>query len=145
MSAFSTNPSEYLDICICMLMDAIKHGEDMNTNSRWDKFIRDGKLLGLKTVVYFIYLTTDVDARIKYKMLAPTLRGERSCIITIRVEEGEVEPLPSSKKVNKDLIKKIFKKVKEVRFKTSMPITEARLDKIIDYVVKKHEEDGGVL
>lgn len=135
MSAFSTDPSEFMDIIICMLLDAVKHGDEFEMNDRWTKLINQGKLLGIKTIVYFIYLTTDVNARIKYKMLASALRAKKGCYIHIRAteDEPEFETLAPAKSVNKDLVKKIFKKVKEVRFKTSMPITEERLDKIIDY------------
>lgn len=145
MSAFTTKPSEFLDICICMLMDAVRHKNEFVTNDKWQSFLREGMLLGIKSVIYPLYLKTDPDARIRYKMLAKTLRGDGGCYIHITSEEGdEPEPLPSSKVVNKDLIKKIFKKVKDVRFKTSMPITEERLNKIIDYVVQKEKEDGRV-
>ena len=41
---------------------------------------------------------------------------------------------------DRDLCKRIFRKVKEVRYKTSMPITEERLDKIIDYCIREKEE-----
>lgn len=44
---------------------------------------------------------------------------------------------------DRDLCKRIFRKVKEVRFKTSMPITEEKLDKIIDYCIKEKEEQNG--
>jgi hypothetical protein len=43
---------------------------------------------------------------------------------------------------DRDLCKRIFRKVKEVRFKTSKPITEERLDKIIDYCIKEKEEQN---
>lgn len=144
MSAFTTNASEYLDICICMLMDAVKKGEEFDTNERWTKFINKGLLLGLKTIIYPIYLTTDVNARIKYKLLSPALRGEDGCYIHIKSSGVKDEEVLPPKKVNKDIVRKIFKKVKQVRMKTSMPITEEKLDKIIDYVEQKHwEEQNG--
>ncbi|NIU01252.1 MAG: hypothetical protein GWN01_10095, partial [Nitrosopumilaceae archaeon] len=62
-------------------------------------------------------------------------RGGSSAKINI----GKDEQL--SEEFDRELCKRIFRKVKEVRFKTSKPITEERLNKIIDYCIKEQEEN----
>lgn len=65
-------------------------------------------------------------------------------IKTLKRSIGLKEEILMESNFDRDLCKRIFRKVKEVRFNKSMPISEEKLDKIIDYcIIEREEQNNG--
>lgn len=160
MSQIQVDPDEFADIVLIFLQDSMR--EDLlEDNPRFKSFVNQLEKKGFKTHLMAHYLKMSSDTRVKYKRIRGTFEGGTGSRINIEQQEEKTskdgivtKTIKSLKKsiglkeemdqseFDRDLCKRIFRKVKDVRFKTSMPITEERLDKIIDYCIKEKEEQN---
>lgn len=137
MSQIHVDPEEFADIVLNFLLEGLRNkGEFLEGNERWDEFMTylDGH--GGKPRLMLDFLHMDAETRVKYKRIQKVFTGGDS----VRINIGQDTKLQESGEFDRELCKRIFRKVKEVRFKKSMPITEERLDKIIDYCINEQEE-----
>ncbi len=162
MSQIHVEADEFADIVMLFLQESMR--EDMiKGNPRYDSFIDKLEKKGFKTILLNNYLKMDADTRVKYKRIKDVFDGGAKSIIYIEKEDKlksketdgivkkTIKTLKKSiglkeetqpQEFDRELCKRIFRKVKEVRFKTSMPITEERFNKIIDYCIKEKEEQN---
>lgn len=161
MSQIHVDPEEFADMVMYFLLESIRE-ELLEDNPRYKEFINHLNKKGLKTQLINHFLHMDSNTRVKYKRIKDVFDGGDAVRINIekqkktKTKDGVIsKTIKTLKKsiglkeeveqeFDRELCKRIFRKVKEVRFKTSMPITEERLNKIIDYCIKeKEEEDNG--
>lgn len=160
MSQIHLTPDEFADLAMAFLLDAIRNEELLEDNEEFRLFLKSMDNKGMKSELMKRYLRMDGESRLRYKKIQDVFRGGNSSKINIEQDtslrdNGETttdkiidvaKKLIGLKRTNEDfdreLCKRIFRKVKEVRFKTSKPITEERLDKIIDYCINEREEQN---
>lgn len=136
MSQIHVLPDEFADLVIAFLLEAIRDDEVVANNERFRELVHWLEKRGAKTQLLQDYLEMDAETRVKYKRIKNTFKGGESSRINIGQDKQLKEDF------DRELCKRIFRKVKEVRFKTSKPITEERLNKIIDYCIKEQEEQN---
>lgn len=140
MSQIRVTPEEFADLAIVFLMENLKSDDPIVDNERWNSLVELMEDRGVKPAVMKSYLKMDADTRVKYKRIKNVFDGGESAKINIAgSKEGKPDSIATD--INKKFIKKVFKKIKEVRYRTSMPMTEERVDKIIDYVAKQEEQE----
>jgi hypothetical protein len=140
MSQIKLTPDEVPDFVVAFLMDNFKNEELLRENPLWAKYMDNLKAKGVESHTVKYYLNMDSQTRLKYKRIAKIFDGKLDSA-KIVIEDNPTEQKKRNKKHGKlkNIIKKVFKIVKEERYRTSMPITEQKMDKIIDYVM--HHED----
>ncbi|KFZ25560.1 MAG: hypothetical protein KQ78_02248 [Candidatus Izimaplasma bacterium HR2] len=143
MSQIHVDPYEFADIVLNFLLEAVRDEEFLEGNPRFKDVVEHLNKKGLKTKLLQKYLMMDVETRIKYKRIKDVFRGGSTVRINIGQDKQIKEENENENEFDRELCKRIFRKVKEVRFKTSKPITEERLNKIIDYCIKEQEEQNG--
>lgn len=141
MSQIHVDPYEFADIILNFLLEAVRDEEFLEGNPRFKDIVEHLNKKGFKTKLLQKYLMMDVKTRIKYKRIKDVFSGGS----TVRINIGQDKQIKeeNENEFDRELCKRIFRKVKEVRFKTSKPITEERLNKIIDYCIKEQEEQNG--
>ena len=141
MSQINLTPDEVPDFIVAFLMDNFKNDKLLEENPLWAKYVENLKAKGIEAHTVKYYLAMDSQTRLKYKRIAKVFSGEiDSAKIVIQPNAAETAKRKKKHGKLKNIIKKVFKIVKEERYRTSMPITEQKMDKIIDYVMK-HEDD----
>jgi hypothetical protein len=144
MSQITLTPDEMPDFVVAFLMDNFKNEELRELNPLWKKFIETLEAKGVESQTMIYYLHMDAETRLKYKMIADVFSGKSSSA-KINITKNIAKTTERKIKYGniKNIIKKVFKIVKEERYRTSMPITEMKMDKIIKYVMdqEKTEED----
>ena len=169
MSQIQVDPEEFADIVLIFLQDSMREGL-LPENERFTKFIGQLEKKGFKTHLLQHYLDMSSQTRVKYKRIKQTFAGGDSSKIniihqsfdpnaalknnpkdgivkktikTLKRSIGLKEEILMESDFDRDLCKRIFRKVKEVRFKSSMPITDEKLNKIIDYCILEKENKNG--
>ena len=144
MSQITLTPDEVPDFVVAYLMDNFNNEELREDNPLWKKYMENLEAKGVSAHTVKYYLSMDPETRLKYKRIAKIFTGEidSAKIVIRRNEKVEAKRKKKHSKL-RTIIKKVFKIVKEERYKTSMPITEQKMNKIIDYVVERvdMEED----
>jgi hypothetical protein len=136
----NVKPDEFADIVIAYLNDMTHDKNALPDNERFRDFIKS--LPALKTQSYKHFLDMNSDTRIKYKFMKKSVHGDGgSSSSRIEISNGSTDYI--NEDFDRELCKKIFRKVKDVRWnEPSKPITEERLDKIIDYCIEKEKNNG---
>ena len=155
MANITITADEYADILLISLLDALREDTPLEQNPRFKEFVELLKKRSFKPFLFTAYLETDTTNRVKYKMMKKSLASSSTTRITITgAADTEEEVLSIKQKLKKlvglseqmdaqfdrDLCKQIFRKVKDVRYKSGKPITEERLDKIIDFCINEKAE-----
>lgn len=141
MSQVTLTPEEVPDFVVAFLMDNFKNEELLRTNVLWAKYVENMKSKGIEAQTMLYYLHMDSETRLKYKRISKVFDGKiQSAKIVIQDNATDKVKRKKNNSKLKKIIKTVFKIVKEERYKTSMPITEQKMNKIIDYVMK-HEDD----
>ena len=141
MSQINLTPEEVPDFVVAFLMDNFKNEELLRENPLWAKYMENLKAKGIKAQTVLYYLHMDSETRLKYKRISKIFDGKiQSAKIVIQDNATETKKRKKKDSKLKRIIKTVFKIVKEERYRTSMPITEQKMNKIIDYVMK-HEDD----
>jgi len=130
------SPNEFADIVMAFLLDMIRNESNELNNERLEDFLHFLESTGGKMKLTQKFLRMNSETRIKYKRIKDSFYEGR----TSRINISETDKIQEESEFDRELCKRIFRKVKEVRFKTSKPITEERLNKIIDYCIKEKEE-----
>ena len=141
MSTINLTPEEVPDFVVAFLMDNFKNEELLRDNILWAKYMDNLKSKGIEAQTVLYYLHMDSETRLKYKRISKIFDGKIQSA-KIVIQDNATESKKRKKKTSKlrKIIKTVFKIVKEERYRTSMPITEQKMNKIIDYVMK-HEDD----
>ncbi len=159
MSQIRLDPDEFADIIMAFLLDALRDDDMLKNNERFREFIHMADSKGMKSELTRKFFDMNAEQRLKYKLIKDVFRGGQSSKLNIEqdtsLKHTTVDKVVDvakklvglkRKRANEDfdreLCKRIFRKVKEVIFKTSKPITEERLDKIIDYCINEQEEQN---
>lgn len=160
MSQIHLEPDEFADLAMAFLLDAIRDETLLKDNEEFRAFLKSMDNKGMKSELMKRYLHMNGESRLRYKKIQDVFRGGNSSKINIEQDRsledsketvtdkivGVAKKALGLKRANedfdRDLCKRIFRKVKEVRFNTSKPITEERLDKIIDYCINEREEQN---
>lgn len=141
MSTVNLTPEEVPDFVVAFLMDNFKNEELLRENPLWAKYMDNLKAKGVEAQTVQYYLHMDSETRLKYKRISKVFDGKvQSAKIQIQPNESEDKKRRKKNSKLRQIIKTVFKIVKEERYRTSMPITEQKMDKIIDYVVKQEED-----
>ena len=141
MSQVTLTPEEVPDFVVAFLMDNFKNEELLRDNILWAKYVENMKSKGIEAQTMLYYLHMDSETRLKYKRISKVFDGKiQSAKIVIQDSATDKVKRKQNNSKLKKIIKTVFKIVKEERYKTSMPITEQKMNKIIDYVMK-HEDD----
>jgi transposase-like protein len=141
MSQITLTPDEVPDFVVAFLMDNFKNEDLLRGNPLWAKYMDNLKAKGVEAHTVIYYLHMDAETRLKYKRISKVFDGKiQSAKIVIQDNASAVKKRKKKDSKLKRIIKTVFKIVKEERYKTSMPITEQKMNKIIDYVMK-HEDD----
>jgi len=141
MSQINLTPEEVPDFVVAFLMDNFKNEELLRENPLWAKYMENLKAKGVEahTVKYFLHM--DSETRLKYKRIAKVFDGKvQSSKIVIQENEAEDKNRRKKNSKLKRIIKSVFKIVKEERYRTSMPINEQKMNKIIDYVLSQEDD-----
>jgi hypothetical protein len=138
MSQINLTPDEVPDFVVAFLMDNFKNETLREQNPLWKKYMENLEAKGVESHTVKYYLNMDSNTRLKYKRIAKIFSGEIDSA-KIVIQKNEDVTVKRKKKHSKlrAIISKVFKIVKEERYRTSMPITEQKMDKIIDYVVER--------
>ena len=143
MAIISVHPDEFADLVMAYLLDMTRDDSMLPDNPRFKKFIKIMGDRGMKTMSYEAFLEMNTDTRIKYKRMKDSITADGKNGTKIVISKGETEYV-KEEVFDRELCKQIFRKVKDVRFRKSIAITEERLDKIIDFCVEqkgKHKEE----
>lgn len=141
MSQINLTPEEFPDFVVAFIMDNFKNEELLRDNPLWAEYVKNLKSKGVEAHTIKYYLHMDSETRLKYKRIAKVFSGEvQSSKIQIQPNETEDKKRQKKNSKLKRIIKTVFKIVKEERYRTSMPINEQKMNKIIDYVMR-HEDD----
>ncbi len=135
MSQVKVTKEEFADIIMILFLDAVRDEDVIKSNPRFRDIMEHAKSHGFKGKLLTNYLHMDAQTRVHYKRIKDAFHGNDSA----RIDIGGSQV---SEEFDRDLCKRIFRKVKDVRFKTSKPITEERLNKIIDYCINEKEEQN---
>jgi hypothetical protein len=141
MSQINLTPEEVPDFVVAFLMDNFKNEELLRENPLWAKYIENLKAKGVEAHTVKYYLHMDSETRLRYKRFAKIFDGKiQSAKIVVQDNEAEAKKRKKKNSKLKRIIKTVFKIVKEERYRTSMPINEQKMNKIIEYVLR-HEDD----
>jgi len=156
MSQVHVKPDEFADLVMLFLLESIRDDNLLGGNEQFREFVHKIDQRGLKNELMKQYLSMNGEQRLRYRKLKPVFEGGSSVKINIlqdkslsgkdtTVVDKVIDYAKKSigvknEEFDRELCKRVFRKVKEVRFKTSKPITEERLDKIIDYCINEQEE-----
>lgn len=147
MSQVSLTKEEFLDYIMILMLESIRNESKYSTdNESWNTFIQVLKDRGLKAQLLTRFLDMDANSRMKYKRTSQLFEGTTKNELKMYINvDKTVKESQEIQQVDRELCKSIYRKVQEVRFKTSMPITDEKLDRIIDYCIeqkKKREEQN---
>jgi len=143
MSAIKIHPDEFADIVTAYLLDMLRDEANLPDNDDFKSLVKSLKEKGVKTPVYHNFISMNGMTRIKYKRVKKALLGEGEGETRIIVTTGDTQYI-NEDTFDRELCKKIFRTIKEVRMKhPSKILREDRLDKIIDYCVqqKKNQQE----
>ena len=143
MPIINTKSDEFADLVMAYLMDMARDPDNLPDNDRFKEFIKIFDARGLETICYGKYLKMSSETRIKYKRMKPSVikDGASASTTRIQISQGDTPNINEENEFDRELCKKIFRKIKEVRFKhPSKVLTEDRIDKIIDYCVEQHKK-----
>lgn len=138
----NVKPDEFADLVMAYLLEMMRHDELMPDNDRFKDFIDKMNGKGMKQEAYRNYIEMNADTRIKFRRVKDYLFEEGHG--TARIEIGSGVTPYVNEEFDRELCKKIFRTIKEVRFKRPEKVlTEERIDKIIDYCIEQKEKDNG--
>jgi len=149
MSIVNVHPDEFADLVIAYLLDMVRDEEMHPDNDRFKEFISKMDKVGLKTYAYRAFLDMETTTRIKYKRMKDSITADGDGGGTrIIISKGQTDYINEEEvPFDRELCKKIFRTIKEVRFKhPSKVLREDRIDKIIDHCIKQkkqQEEQNG--
>lgn len=134
-------PDEFADLVMAYILDMIRHEEHLPDNDRFKDFINKMESKGMKQEVYRSFINMNTETRIKFKRIKKYLHSEGEGVARIEIGSGATPYV--NEEFDRELCKKIFKKIKEVRWQhPSKVLTEDRIDKIIDYCIEKEKNNG---
>ncbi len=135
------NSEEFADIVVSYILDMSRDDSILPDNERFRKFITIMKDRGIKTEAFNVFVDMDAETRSKYRQIKSSIDGI-SDYVDVRITRYTTHGMTrESVRFDRELCKKIFRTIKEVRFNNpSKVLNETRIDKIIDYCIKQKEE-----
>lgn len=153
MSNITVTSDEFGDLIQILLLDAVRGDISLEKNERFAELSKLLEKRSAKPMLFNNYLEMDTHTRVQYKRLKKSLEEGTNARITIIGEKKEEETITKKLKklvglgeqidanFDRELCKKVFKRVKDYRFKAMKPVTEKRLDRIIDMCIQEYAEE----
>jgi len=143
MASIHTTKEEFVDIILALLLDKILHPDEMiNSNEDFNDMIDLMSRRGLKPLLLHYYMGTKAKSRSKWKHLRKNFLAGKSSSGSINMSAGkeddqDTEDEPIKENINnvKDLVKKSIKSINYHRQRSNFPLSEDKIDKIIDKVL----------
>ncbi len=134
MSSINITREQWPDLVIAFLLDKMIKGDDiLGENEEFNELIKLMEKRGMKPIFLHYYLSSDSILRSKYKMLSKSLQTGKSESATIRVDAGKPTKKDKEKEGTiKSLIKKALKLVVAHKKRSGFPLSEDKVDKILD-------------
>jgi hypothetical protein len=145
MATVKVTEDTFPDIVVLFILDYIMSKDTAIDNEKWEYFINKLHGKGLKTELVKYYIATNALEKSKYKEIKKIFhdsgKGRRATINIIN-KDGKDD---TTKKdgVIKTIVKKVLKAVTEHKKRYyNMPLTESKVNDIIDKVINECEKEG---
>jgi hypothetical protein len=146
MATVKVTEDTFPDIVALFILDYIMSDDMVVDNEKWEYFIDKLHGKGLKTELVKYYIATNANEKSRYKEIKRIFRKEgkgRKATINIINKDGTKKSDAKKDSVIKTIVKKALKAVTEHKKKYyNMPLTESKVDDIIDKVMNECKEEG---
>ena len=138
MSSINITTKQFTEVLVAYLVDNLIDGPAPNTEE-WSDFLGVLRSKNIHVDTYKFYMEMDPNSRVLYKNIKKIFHnGSESAVINIRPMGSEAKPKDSIVKT----IKKVLKVLKSERQRRGTPLSEERVDRIIDYVVTEYLKEN---
>jgi hypothetical protein len=142
MASTILTKEQFADYAVAFLLDKmIKGDEILPDHERLNELAKALKGKGAHTTMLYYFIDSEPILRNKYKATRKVFKSESKDGLTIGVT-GNVKKEKDTKRTLKDLVKKSLKKVLAHKKRSGFPLSEERVEKIIERVMI---EEGFVL
>ena len=146
MATVKVTEDTFPDIVALFILDYIMSDDMVVDNEKWEYFIDKLHGKGLKTELVKYYIATNANEKSRYKEIKRIFRKEgkgRKATINIINQDDRKKSDAKKDSVIKTIVKKALKAVTEHKKKYyNMPLTESKVDDIIDKVMNECKEEG---
>jgi hypothetical protein len=146
MATVKVTEDTFPDIVALFILDYIMSDDMVVDNEKWEYFIDKLHGKGLKTELVKYYIATNANEKSRYKEIKRIFRKEgkgRKATINIVNQDDRKKSDVKKDSVIKTIVKKALKAVTEHKKKYNyMPLTESKVDDIIDKVMNECKEEG---
>jgi hypothetical protein len=146
MATVKVTEDTFPDIVVLFILDYIMSDDMVIDNEKWEYFIDKLHGKGLKTELVKYYIATNANEKSRYKEIKKIFHKQgkgRRATINIINQDGKKKDDAKKDSVIKTIVKKALKIVMEHKKKYyNMPLTETKVDDIIDKVMNECKEEG---
>ncbi len=137
MNAINITKDKWPDIVVAFLLDKMIKGDDvLGDDERFNDLMKVMETRGLKPILLHYYMSSDPTSRSKYKMIGKSFKTGNTEGARISIAPSKTTPKKDTSTI-KNLIKKALRLVVAHKKRSGFPLSEEKVDKILDKLLKE--------